>query len=275
MFPNKEAMKISARILKEWQAIAKELIAIDYKALMNSTGEVAYFRTLFPEVEKFLNGLRLSNNTIGFHCRQKEIHQKPIVRLYGGRRGCELGDYFVMVKYWYNNQLLGKKALINQFKFSKKQANWQINQRQLILLSDWPPFAFGRKSSGYNLFSISPMTPEFGSYWLGGKSCQISLFLTAQDIVCLQTKKRLKLDKVHKSVRIEGPLSLLSAIAWRLGEYIPPSSDIERFLEALYRYIGWAPDPPEEFKGFSANEKKGPFFALEINVKSEHRHDEP
>ncbi len=271
MFPSKDAMRISAGVLKEWRVIADGLRKIDDESLSNSTGEVAYFRRLFPEVERFLNALRLSNNMIGFSCQQKEIHQKPIVKLHGGRNGCELGDCFIVVKYWSNGTLIGKKALIHQFKFSKKAPKWSIDQTQLTLLADWPPFSFGRKASGYNLFSLSPMTPEFGSYWLGHKSRPLSLFLTAHDVQCLQDHKGLKLEQVDQAVRILGSISLLSAIAWRLGEYIPPMSDLERFFDALYRYVEWVPDPPEEFKGFTANERKGSFFAIEINVKSEHR----
>ena len=115
------------------------------------------------------------------------------------------------------------------------------------------------------------MTPEFGSYWFRDKSRPFSLFLTAHDVQCLQDNKRLKLEQIDRASRINGSTSLLSAIAWRLGEYIPPMSNLERFFDALYRYVDWAPDPPEEFKGFTANEKKGSFFAIEINVKSELR----
>lgn len=269
MYPNKIAMVISSIILKDWRTISSEIDRINSKSLQSAFKEETYFRTFFMNLENYINSIQLSSPAVHFSCRTKEIHKKPIVK-FRTSGGCEIGDFFVIVKYIYNGRIIGQKAIIYQFKFSKGASKWNIDQRQLRLLRDWPPFSFGRKNVGNNSFSIKPTTPEFGSYWLADKRENMSYFFTSYDIDKIQSNSNVKICSAKNAVRIFTPIALLSQIAWRLGELIVKGSDIEKFVNTLYRYLSWTPDPAKEFNGFySEKNESNSFFGVEILVKSE------
>ncbi len=165
MFPSHRSMHISAVLGKLCSDLASELAEVQHNATLRSSGEVAYFRNLFPAILLTLNGKSIDDLYI--RCIAKEIHQRPIV-IYGKNRKCELGDYFVNVKYYDEGKILGRKLVIYQFKWSKPRGaisprskrRRRIDDNQLTLLRDWPTFAFGNAVKGRNTFTLSPSTPD-------------------------------------------------------------------------------------------------------------------
>ena len=96
MFFNDDAKKISALIKTHNQEIIREFVDIHENAVLATRTELQYFRAFFPALETYLNSIRIPGAY--FNCRTREIHGKPMVT-FGPRQTCELGDYFIVVKY--------------------------------------------------------------------------------------------------------------------------------------------------------------------------------
>ena len=284
MFPSPRAIEISSAIGAHFANLVEEITKIQISAHSVSSGEVEYFRHFFKPLETMLNGFHIKG--ISFRCRTVEIHQKPIVK-YGRNSKCELGDYFVNIKYIDKRKLLGRKLIIYQFKMDQHPLSWKIDKKQLKLLCEWPTFKFGNKIKGYNTFTLTPKTPDLGSYWLASKQPIISKFsigdpwrryfqLDFYDIV--KTSSSIKRELTRRSFNFTisppyfdhglfGAVSLVLQLMWRHGEFIEAGTPFDDFLDTLYRYVNWAPDPKGEFDGFkSENENKSGFWGVEILV---------
>ncbi|MFH1296728.1 MAG: hypothetical protein ABIJ04_05580 [Bacteroidota bacterium] len=202
--------------------------------------------------------------------RVSKIHGKPIVQSASGR--CELGDLLVVIKYHRPDGLIEAKSIIYQIKLSRNNSSiCDIDKTQLSLLTDWPTFSFG--GSSYN---ISPLSLEFGSYMLEPRNPPCGS--------CLPTKYRcygICTDAVL--VRSLGPNSVnissqvyargdannfFSHLVFEIGEnHI--NKGVNDFVEALYRYVGLSPDPPDEFIGYSVNLEDDGFGIFELNVRTD------
>jgi len=192
MFPSKRSMHMSSVLGRSFHFLAHNFARIQYGAVNRSSIEFQYFRNLFPEIAQFLNGTSIEDLHIS--CQAKEIHQKPIIR-YDSRSWCELGDYFVNVKYYDQGKMLGRRLVAYQFKMEQAKRNpqpksqpsirrrWKIDPKQLRLLCDWPMFRFGKSPTGINSFTLSPRSPDLGSYWLAQRDA--NQFCSPCDPVCL------------------------------------------------------------------------------------------
>lgn len=264
MFFNNLGKELSAKIKSQGWQILSGLNNIHANAVTNTRNEVDYFRHYFRDFKPYINGLRIPGATLT--CKAEEIHGRPIVTLSGGQR-CELGDYMVVIKYKQGATVIGRKIVICQYKRSHNNT-WSINQTQLTLLRDWPVFQFGRVATGINSFSLNPTRPEFGSYQLINdlnRGRISNLYGNAYEVSARQRGTHVHTaDAANFFYDVQVAFSLL--LAWEIGEPIIPSSDIENFVSALYRYIGWEEDPPDEFNDFSTQNSEGGFWAIEITV---------
>ena len=236
MFFNDDAKEISALIKSHNQEIIKEFIDIHEKAVSNTRTELQYFRTFFPALEMYLNSLRIPGAY--FQCRTREIHGKPMIT-FGTRQTCELGDYFIVVKYKKNNTLIGQKTIVYQLKRSHTNS-WSINQRQLYFLKNWPSFNFGRIYNGFNSFRLRPTRPEFGSYVLINDLFkgfyESNIYGTAHDIHNNQNGTRIQLRDKQKFY-YSSLFSYFNLLTWENGEPILPNTDMGDFNSILYNYI--------------------------------------
>lgn len=262
MFPSAAAMKMSCQVTGSWWDLFREINALDLFALSRARTEVEYFDQFFEPLERQLDGKRFG--TLLLRCRTKRVHQKPIVEFAGTR--CELGDYFINVKYFDSGHLLGRKLVVYQVKRSSGDGRWDIDPTQLRLLSDWPRFQFGRKDLGNWSFSLNPRTPDLGTYWLAnlGPEVPFSVATTAPSVS--QAVRHSRFEGDGHRLLLRGAAILCSQLAWRYGELIELNSPAEQFLSAMYRYVGFAEDPPDEFEGFSS--ERGPFWGMEITVST-------
>ncbi len=294
MFPSRRAMEISIILGNHFIEFCDRLVHIQYHTIKNSSTEVQYFRNLFPRIVEVLDGFSVKDILV--RCQAKEVHQKPIVQ-YGRGKRCELGDYFVNVKYYDGDKLLGRKLVVYQFKMEDARGRttstrtrhrpqkhtWKIDQKQLELLCDWPTFAFGNAAHGYNSFTLTPRSPDLGSYWLAQRNSEylhrwglffpycfgFGIVAPALSIRAQQEKRTVSIheDRPLKCGVLCGGVALASQMIWRYGELVETGTATDDFLEALYRYVGLSPDPPGEFEGFTVKrDDSGGFWGIEIRV---------
>lgn len=269
MFPNKESMEISSVIMGHWQELLHNFSIFHNHAILRANGEVQYFRYFFNDLSIYLNSISFSG--INFDCQTVEIHQKPIVSFHPGKR-CELGDYFVSVKYVDGNgRLLGKKLVIYQFKMGRNN-KFKIDQVQLELLRNWPTFTFGRRNFGVNTYNLRPKTPDLGSYWLAlRENSDYSFAASATDIYNYQVSNKIGFNELNKII-LTGQVALLLQLGWRYGEYVQENSDMNDFFDTLYRYVGFDPDPPDEFIGFMTDKNSDEsFWGIEVKIKLDNK----
>ena len=272
MFPSKNSMEISNAILNNSLYLIKKFNNLIRNSIKKSENEITYFRALFSSLDYFFNN-SLNIPQLNFRCQTKEIHQKPYVFI-NNRKYCELGDYFINVKYYHNGKLLGKKLIIYQFKREDNKEKWIINKKQLNLLYNWPEFTFGKINSKKNIFKLNPSTPEFGSFWLSERKANNGLLCHDYilDAINVKNLKIITLGRNHfgNTYYLPGSWALLFHLAWRLGEFIHNATILDDFVDTLYRYVGFAPDPPNEFNGFASDENSEmKFWGIEIAVKYE------
>lgn len=271
MFPDNVSKRISSIIRNDWLKLWEKVYEIQDNAIKNTNNEVEYFREFFNNLKDYFESQPIARLSV--ECQTKEIHQKPKVK-FGKGKNPELGDYFINVKYYDNRKLLGKKFIIYQFKIADKtKPRWKIDQIQLELLRDWPEFQLGKKSMGYNSFILIPKTKEFGSYWLSQRTAEshfwgLDIVSSAMDISLFQNKNHIENLIPLLIYPNSGTTALILQLMWFYGEFVERNTKIDDFIETLYRYVGFAPDPPNEFDEFSTESNdETAFWGIEIIVR--------
>jgi|GEM_PF-2814250 hypothetical protein len=59
--------------------------------------------------------------------------------------------------------------------------------------------------------------------------------------------------------------NFFSHIAFEIGEH-HNNQPVKQLIEALYRFVGLSPDPPDEFEDFRIDTKDDAFAVIEINI---------
>ena len=266
MYFSDKAKEISAKIKTYNKQIISQLFQEHFNTIHNTHSEIEYFRGFFPKFVNVINSITFPNLHIS--CRANEIHAKPKVT-YGIRKSCELGDYFMVVKYKYRNSIIGKKMIIFQFKRTHS-TSWKIDKKQLELLKNWPSFKFGLKYDSYNNFKLRPTRPEFGSYVLIGDSNfgleKSNLYGTAYDIdAALNNYKSINKSN-YRNLYYCSIFSYFNLLCWKIGEPVINGTDINDFFNTLYRFMNWEEDPPKEFDRFEKIGENKAFWGVEVTI---------
>ena len=286
MFESRESKELATLLQQHWLAILEAVWVAFDNSIVGCRGEVAFFRSLVNQLSARLDGLRIPGAS--FNCRHTEIHQKPIVS--GSFGSCELGDLLVVVKYHLLDFSVEAKSIIYQVKMSEGGSRkCSIDQKQLTLLREWPPFEFGRRrDGGPQSYDIQPKTIEFGSYMLEPRNAERgealrywtpywwhhfpvvgSYGFCPTALQCYnEGPKKIDLDESRDF--LPDVESVLRQILFDRGEHHSNPS-VARLIGALYRYIGLDPDPPAEFEGFSEGREEDGFSILEVNIKQGER----
>jgi hypothetical protein len=266
-----ESKCISNILRQNSNGLRKKLYTVFEESILSSDGEVQFIQSLVKKLDASLESLRI--NGLEISCRSKVIHQRPIV-IYSDSK-CELGDLLVVVKYHLSSGEIETKSIIYQVKLSRKNSlNCTIDEKQLKLLSKWPEFSFGRAE---NKFNIRPHTLELGSFMLEPRNPKSGCYLSNNRNHCygITPYALLVHDIGPRTVNINSfPYTrgdvhnFFSHIVFEIGEH-HQNKNVKRLIDALYRYAELAPDPPDEFKGYSKKSKKDGFAIIEINIKKD------
>lgn len=249
--------------------------------------EVPYFRKFVELLDLETKSLQLPN--IKFSTRIAELHQKPLVQTSKFR--CELGDLLIVVKYHPLDSTPEARSVIYQVKMADRGSNsCKIDQNQLNLLTEWPEFKFGRRQDGGpQSHTIAPRTLEFGSYLLAPRGVAKGEYLTPWELdVPLEFgtesgywSRGYGLGPTALECYFEGPHrvalnkrshlicdvdAIVGQIVFARGEH-HQTPEIKNLINALYRFVGLAPDPPDEFWGYHTENTDAAFVVLEINVE--------
>jgi hypothetical protein len=182
-----------------------------------------------------------------------------------------LADILVVVKYHLPGGVREKNSILYQVKMAGQgSTRCTIDQTQLELLATWPTFEFGKGQGGPIQHTVQPIGLEFGSYMLEPRN---------------PNKRNYAIDRCYgvvptaHMVRSEGPTTvdlkhlpytrgdaqgLFSLLAFEIGEH-DSNATVKNLVDALYRYVGLTPDPPNEFDDYSNT--KGIFLLIEIRVE--------
>lgn len=271
MFLSLEAKEVS-NVLRQHSAPLRNAIFTAFEnAILGCTKEVKFFRELIKELDSRLSQIKISN--IKITCRHIEIHQKPIVKTSTGN--CELGDLLIVVKYHLQDFTIEAKSIIYQVKLSDYSSKkCSIDQIQLNLLKNWVPFEFGRKrNGGLQQYFIQPQTLEFGSYMLEPRDPVQGDFIpnkakcygTCPSAWSVHQEGTRTVDLTSLQYTRGDAQTLLSHLIFEIGEH-HNNRPVQQLIDALYRYAGLSPDPPDEFENFWEEMEEDGFAILEINV---------
>jgi hypothetical protein len=276
MFYNKEAKIISIVIRKEYKLLIKGIRDAFEKSIAGCNKEVIFIKNLTTELNGFFSKTNIPGLSI--KVRTKAIHQRPIVSMNKGQK-CELGDLLVVIKYNLPSGIIEAKSIIYQVKLtSTHSSSCFIDQTQLNLLCNWTIFHFGKNNAGgSNIFNISPTTLEFGSFMLEQRNPALKQYLPCRH------NKTYGLSPCALMVDSLGPKQIdlnnciytrtdinnfFSHVVFEIGEN-HSNQTVKNLVDALYRYIGLAPDPCDEFVDFCSENDDDGFGLLEINFTLE------
>lgn len=283
MFVNDHSKEMSTILQNHSQSIFPLIWNAFQQSIVGTTTELAFIGNLTNNLEVFFNNyLKQFLSSIGIFVtyKSKIIHQKPIVKF--GVNKCELGDLLVVVKYHYDPNNWEAKSIIYQVKLTQKSNNFRcnINQKQLKLLCDWPPFSFGKTLTGVpQPFDITPKTIEFGSFMLEPRNPPHGRVVFGRHNgyygICPHAKLvRLKLQGA-RSVDISSfpytrgdAENFFNHLLFEIGEH-HSNQKVQELIDALYRHIEWYTDPPEEFDGYWIKKEDDGFAVIEIAIKAE------
>jgi len=282
MFTSEAGKQIGDRILSHAPDIRNSLAAAFETSIVGVGSEVTFFRNLLSRIKTNLETLHLPD--VSFTCRLVETHQKPRVAVTHPRIfSCELADLLIVIKYRIGPEIVEKASQLYQVKLCKwNSEECTIDQNQLELLSDWPPFEFGRLAQGgVRQYRIRPKTLEFGSYMLMLRSPLPRHYVKCQSHFCnfqsygvsphALAVRRLGPSSVNISTfpfALSSSDAFFNHLALERGEHNSLNPEINDLVAALYRHLGLDPDPPGEFDGFLGKplEDEPGFAILEIAV---------
>jgi hypothetical protein len=195
-----------------------------------------------------------------------------------------LADLLVVVKYVVEPTLIERKSVLYQVKLCDSGTfSCKIDANQLELLSDWPVFEFGLLSSGDPCrYAVEPKTLEFGSFMLMERApakgrfvpcrthlCNINAYGVSPHALAVRRRGPAAVDISNFPYAANAADVFFSHVAFEMGEHHDFNAPVNDLVSALYRHLRLAPDPPNEFEGYtlSANEDEPGFGIIEITVK--------
>lgn len=277
MFINPESKIIANSLRQNSAELRRGIYQVFEQSIVGCRNEVQFINNLSQNMKIYFSSTHIGGHIIS--CNSNVIHKKPIVKMLDRSESRELGDLLVVVKYHLPSGVVESKSAIYQVKLAEKKGSTKctIDQEQLGLLCDWPPFSFGLAShGGPQNYHVTPNTLEFGSYMLEKRNPSSGEFISRTG-----TSRCYGVTPHALLVRSTGPnsvymetlpytrddaASIFSQLIFETGEHHCNSS-VKNLIDALYRHVGMAPDPPDEFEGYWKEIKEDGFGIIEINVK--------
>lgn len=272
MFIDDKTKTISTLLRFNSSNIKSGLYNVFENSIIGCSSEIQFLGNLKTNMKSFISSLKISG--LSLSCRAEVIHQKPLVSF--SSRNCELGDLLVVVKYHLPSGGFEAKSMIYQVKLTRGNSLiCDIKQNQLDLLCDWPQFSFGRASSGGPItYNIRPYTLEFGSFMLEQRNPSAGSYLVGKSScygICPYAMFVRHIGpnsvKIDNSPYTRGDANhFFSHLIFEIGEH-HVNQPVRDLVDALYRYLGLTPDPPDEFIGYWEEFEDDGFAIIETNVE--------
>jgi len=185
----------------------------------------------------------------------------------------EVGDLLFVLKLKKSTQIIEKRALIVQSKFTgTNQRSWKkVDTAQFYLILKWPSFTRVNPSP-QKLYSLSPQCLTWGTYaFVGPLATNYPLYFTSSRIwgkkPSILSQKTFTFNVNKLSGWDTSPCFLMRHMSGLIGENLLTNHPIASFVSDLYKIVGLEPDPPGEFiwENPYGQEPKG-FGIVELTV---------
>lgn len=219
--------------------------------------------------------------------RSIKIHPTPQVRYYpNGFQNqnlsyeIEIGDILYIFKHRVNGVIETRRAIVVQAKFTKEnKRRWGVNIEQFRFLCEWHPFHI-----------VSPVLPGNHHLFPEARSWAMYAFFgpNALKYPVYYSANRIRNHrggipaggsftyyiKPHYSWDTDTSF-FMKLIQGYLGENLLKNINIAQFINQLYVYMQWLPDPPgdPQWNGESIKGKKG-LGIIEFTLESENDSEE-
>ena len=233
--------------------------------------------------------LKISAGGQSLKARSKRIHLKPMVEYYpyglllpNVHTTVEMGDLLFIYKHFLNGFLGAYRAVIVQAKYTKgKKRSWRIDTDQFYFLNHWPHFRIVKLVSkkwcpvSKKLYSIKPRTLTWATYgFVGPNATKYPVYYSSRRM--LRYKTAIPSTKsfsfpVKSGIGWDSSTSfLLKFVQGFVGENLLLSTKVKVFVDDLYVFANWKPDPPGDPEWDNEKDEEG-FGIVEFTAFTEEK----
>jgi len=172
----------------------------------------------------------------------------------------EIADLLFVSKFKKGNHVTEKRAVVVQSKFNQtEQRLWKFDTAQFYLVSKWPPFS-RIKPGPPKPYLLQPQSLAWGSYvFVGPEALENPVYFASSRILkenpSIFSHKTFSFNPKKLNSFDTSPSFLMRHILCLIGENLYANSNIESFVDEMYRIVGLKPDPPNEFYWDSMNDE--------------------
>jgi len=219
------------------------------------SGELDFIR----RTTSFFANKNLRSQYTSFSTRSGNIDKSPIVRFQHttpqySPADKEVADILFVSKKIRNGQLINKKGILVQSKFTKKSiTSWSgIDTAQFFLTYYWPSFTRIKPGPINGPYELEPNSLLWGTYaFVAPNSTNFPLYFSPSKILYLNqnliNQQTFTFTLSTFNNYQTSPSFLMRLILCQIGEDLLTNQKIDNFVDELYRLVGLAPDPPDEF----------------------------
>jgi len=245
-------------------------VLVNYHNLLWGNPPINEVDFIDKTVQSFCN-LNLNVQNQKLTTRAVKIHPTPQVRYYpNGFQNqipnirIEMGDILYIFKHRVNGNLVTRRGMVVQVKYTMEdRLRWHIDIDQFRFLCNWHPFHIVSPQIPGN-YTVHPRTNSWSMYgFIGPNAMNYPVYYSANRI------------RNHRGGIPAGDAFtywILPYYSWDtdtsffmkliqgyLGENLISNNNIAQFVNQLYRYMQWLPDPPEDpqWNGESIKGEKG------------------
>jgi hypothetical protein len=213
----------------------------------------------------FFRHVSVAHGRESFTTNARSIDKSPIVEFlhstcWNNPARREIGDLLLVSKLKRGNQVITRRAVIVQSKFTQiSQRIWNVDTAQFYLVSNWPTFRRIRPEP-QKQYSLEPQSLVWGSYVLvGPRVLENPVYFTSPRILeenpSIFSFKNFRLNLRRLNGFDTSPSFLMRHILCLIGENLCTNPNIDSFVDEMYRIVGIKPDPPNEFYWDSIDDK--------------------
>jgi hypothetical protein len=238
---------------------------------------------LIRRTTAFFANKRLQSQNVSFSTRSGNIDKSPIVRFLHttpqiNPANREVADILFVSKIKRNGKTIHKRGVLVQSKLTNKPTtNWSaIDTAQFFLMHYWPTFTRIRPRPTKGPYNLKPISLFWGTYaFVAPNALNFPLYISPSKILYLNQNllngQTFTFNPSTFNNYQTSPSFLMRLILCQIGENLRTNHSINRFVNELYRVVGLAPDPPDEFnweRKYEDKESNG-LGVIEFTISSE------